>query len=62
MESVTAAAIVEKLLIVVPIFNGKGDISNCSCNSREASHSGSNLLDRAMKAVEKRLHGIVTVN
>ena len=48
------------LSIVVPIFNGKGDIRNCSC------YRGVKLHEHGMKVVkmvlEKRLLAIVTVN
>ena len=47
------------LRILVPIFNGKGDIRNCSC------HRAVKLLEHGMKVVEmvleKRLHRIVNV-
>ena len=46
--------------IVVPVFKGKGDISNCSC------YRAVKLLERGMKVVErvleKRLSGIVSVD
>ena len=37
------------LSIVVPIFNGKGDIRNCSC------YRGVKLLEHGMKVVERVL-------
>ena len=48
------------LCVVVPIFNGKGDITNCSC------YRAVKLLDHGMKVVkrvlERRPCRIVTVD
>ena len=48
------------LFIVVPIFKANGDIKNCSC------YRAVKILEHEMKAVErvleKRLHGIVSVD
>ena len=45
---------------VVPIFKGKGDIRNCSCNRAVKLHAhGMKEMERV---VEKRLKRIVTVD
>ena len=41
---------------MVPIFNGKGDIMNCSC------YGAVTLLEHGMKVLEKRLCRIVSVD
>ena len=48
------------LRIVVPIFKGKGDIRNCSCNRAvKLLELGMNVME---KVIEKNLHRIMTVD
>ena len=48
------------LCIVVPIFKGKGDISNCSCyRAMKLLEHGMNLVERVL---ENRLRRIVSVD
>ena len=48
------------LSIVVPIFKGKGDIRNCSWyRAVKLFEHGMNVVERVL---EKRLHGIVSVD